>query len=237
MAGRGRIAWTAVLVVLAVSPAAGTLLGGRAWAAKAAAGGRYRWSRTLRSGMSGGDVAALRVRVGGLPRLRGGRRRVRPATQAALARFQAGYGQAADAWPGRPPMPSCMRSPAPTAPRCISPGPRLTTAPPAAADSTAATEGRLSAAIPSRQSARTAWLPPRTPRPNQPRRRAAQQPCGQGLPPARSRLPPWLTTSIGHAGRRPGQPDCTGATRPDRVQRASDGPPRRGAGRLTAHSP
>src|SRR5262245_55133621 len=59
----------------------------------------YTWNRTLRRGMSGGDVTQLQIRVAGYPgfgsvlALDGA---FGPATEAAVKRFQSAYGLAAD---------------------------------------------------------------------------------------------------------------------------------------------
>ncbi|MGH3729902.1 MAG: D-Ala-D-Ala carboxypeptidase family metallohydrolase [Micromonosporaceae bacterium] len=68
-------------------------------ATPAAADGCYTWSRTLKRGMSGGDVTQLQIRVAGWVSygenlaLDGS---FGPATENAVKRFQSGYGLAAD---------------------------------------------------------------------------------------------------------------------------------------------
>ncbi len=88
---------TAGLLLLSVIAVAGAVE--IRTASPAAADECYTWNRTLRSGSSGSDVAALQVRVAGWA----GYREViavdgafGPATAAAVQRFQAGYGLAAD---------------------------------------------------------------------------------------------------------------------------------------------
>jgi zinc D-Ala-D-Ala carboxypeptidase len=82
------LALTGVIAVEAVSPA-------RAVHADAC----YTWNRTLRRGMSGGDVTQLQIRVAGYPgfgnvlAIDGA---FGPATEGAVKRFQSAYGLAAD---------------------------------------------------------------------------------------------------------------------------------------------
>jgi zinc D-Ala-D-Ala carboxypeptidase len=59
----------------------------------------YTWNRTLRRGMSGGDVTQLQIRVAGYPgfgNVLGIDGAFGPATEAAVERFQSAYGLAAD---------------------------------------------------------------------------------------------------------------------------------------------
>jgi len=91
----------AVVLMAAVGSSALALSPRRAWAAtpSPATTGCYRWSRALHVGMSGADVAQLQIRVAGWAAYRSyvtvdgvfG-----PQTQAAVARFQSGYGLPAD---------------------------------------------------------------------------------------------------------------------------------------------
>jgi zinc D-Ala-D-Ala carboxypeptidase len=86
-----------ILAVLTALPLAGVLT--VTTATPAAADGCFTWSRTLRSGMSGNDVTQLQIRVAGWSAFQSfvaidGQ--FGPATEAAVRRFQSGYGLGAD---------------------------------------------------------------------------------------------------------------------------------------------
>jgi zinc D-Ala-D-Ala carboxypeptidase len=86
-----------VAAALALTGVAGAVVAAPAPAVHADA--CYTWGRTLRRGMSGGDVTQLQLRIAGYPGF-GGVLTIDgafgPATEAALRRFQAAYGLAVD---------------------------------------------------------------------------------------------------------------------------------------------
>lgn len=91
---------TVLLVLMAALPAsAAVTVAAAPTASAAAADGCFTWTRTLRSGLSGDDVAQLQIRVAGWAPYQGfvtvdGQ--FGPGTEAAVRRFQSAYGLGAD---------------------------------------------------------------------------------------------------------------------------------------------